>query len=109
MTIEEIIKLKNIRRYYSLEQLGINDYAFPKESAIEIINFLKDEFHPIFGGDVFKLDGDNISFAYAFWSCEPEEDESPNKYLNRSYEAAIKYIQERNEDKNFIFSITFKK
>ncbi len=108
MTIEDVIEQNNIERYYSLKPFGSYGYAFPKEEALKVVCALKENFYNILGGDVYILEGEDITLTYENWTCDQEGDENPYDYLKRSSNMAIQFIQERNEYDNYLYNFVFK-
>lgn len=106
MTIEEIIEVNNIGRYYYLKDF--NAYVFPKEEVIKIIQFLKEEFYPILGGDVFLQENGCFSIAYDFWRCNQEKNENPYDFLNRSCDMAMTFVLERAAHDEYLYEVCFK-
>lgn len=107
MTIEEMIEENNIERYYFLLPFGTYGYAFPKEEALKIIEALKQNFYNILGGDVYTLDGDEISLTYENWFCSPKENETPQEFFLRSYEMAVSFVHERLSNENYLYNFVF--
>ncbi len=63
MEIEKAIKETNINRYYSLKEYFCSDvdtFVFPKEEAIKIINYLREDFFPVTGLTLWILDGKRL-------------------------------------------------
>lgn len=106
-TIEEMIEENNIERYYFLLPFGTCGYAFPREEALKIIEALKENFYNILGGDVYTLDGDEISLTYENWFCSPKKNEPPQEFFLRSYEMAISFVQERLSNENYLYNFVF--
>lgn len=101
MEIEKAIKETGINRYYSLKDLyGYeNDtFVFPKEEAIKIINFLREDFFPVTGLSLWILNGNDCEVGCAWWTCDEIENENPYSHLKRSCDTAIKYIEDITDD-----------
>lgn len=96
-----------MKNCYSLKQLGINAYAFPKKQALNIISELKKKYIPILGGDVYCLDNGVITDSYDNWYCNLETGESQKHFMERSYSVAKKYIENypENESVESLFCI----
>lgn len=89
---------------FSLEALGINDFAFDKNRVMNVIEWCRNNKRIILGGDVYKFDNITIEPLSDSWYFEPAD-------LNGSCEAscnkAAGYIKDyvnRNEG-NYIFSL----
>lgn len=87
-----------MKNYYSLMQLGIDAYAFPKQQALNIISKLKRNYIPILGGDVYCLNNGLITDSYDSWYCNLETDETQQHFVERSYLVAKKYIESYPEN-----------
>lgn len=96
-----------MREGYSLIHLGIDDYAFPKESALQVVSELRDSRIPVLGGDVFCLADEVITDTYDNWYCDPEEGETQAHFVERSYRIAKDYIENYHGDDGgkYLFSI----
>lgn len=107
--LKQELREKIIQRSISLEKYGINDLAWSKENAQNLINSIMQDKIGILGGDVYKLTSDHLEPLYDSWFCEPATDESEKEYYFRSKFEALKYIENypiQSEEK-IIFSITF--
>ncbi len=65
----------------------------------------------ILGGDVYKINANQLIPLYENWSCDPFNNETPKSHFQRSKCASIKYIEDFpiDIDENVVFSITFTK
>ena len=70
----------NISKCFSLEEIGIDNYAFPYVS--------------ILGGDVYLKRGSSIDISYDNWYCDKKEDEQDSVFVNRSCDVAETFIKE---------------
>lgn len=113
MEIEKAIKETNINKYYSLKEYFCSDvdtFAFPKEEAIKIINYLREDFFPVTGLTLWILDGEDFKIGCAWWTCDEIENENLYSHLKRSCDTAIKYIEDITDDSqkdNFLWEIDF--
>ena len=87
-----------MKKYYSLMELGIDAYAFPKQQALIIISKLKEKYVPILGGDVYCLNNRLITDSYDSWSCNLEAGETQQHFVERSCLVAKKYIENYPEN-----------
>jgi hypothetical protein len=76
----------------SLESIGVNNWGFSKNQAIQILDVLDKLNIPVFGGDVFELEKENIRCNYDNWFCERLNNESDENYKSRCISEAKKYI-----------------
>ena len=89
--LENKIREKIIKNSISLEKYGINDFAWTKEDAKNLICMIQKDKIGILGGDVYRL----TSYLEALsdnWSCEPNRSESEEDFFVRSKEEYLKYI-----------------
>lgn len=94
----------------SFEKFGLNDLAWKKEDAINLIKSLLKDKIGILGGDVYLINPSNhLEFLYDNWACERVEDESNNDFYSKSKLESLKYIEKYpvGKNENIFFSITF--
>ena len=77
----------------SLEVIGLNEVAWPKTIAIEILERLQGTDAAALGGDVYRLKGSRPTPDYDNWYSERHPDETLESYTRRSREEALKYIR----------------
>ncbi|MBF1466831.1 MAG: hypothetical protein HXN67_06595 [Prevotella pallens] len=87
-----------MKKYYSLMELRIDAYAFPKQQALIIISKLKEKYVPILGGDVYCLNNRLITDSYDSWYCNLEAGETQQHFVERSCLVAKKYIENYPEN-----------
>lgn len=100
---------KVMKKAISLEKYGLNDLAWKKEDALELIKSLMADPIGILGGDVYKINADRLIPLYDNWSCDPIRNENQISHFERSKNDSIKYIEDYPiySDENIVFSITF--
>ena len=93
----------------SLNSYGLDDLAWHREDAKNLIISILKEKIAILGGDVYKLTSHRLEPLYDNWSCEPNEGESEEEYYQRSKAEALTYIENYpiQVGKNIVFSMTF--
>lgn len=103
------IKEKIIQKSIFLEGYGLNDLAWNKEDAKNLINSILKDKIGILGGDVYTLTSHRLEPLYDNWACEPRATESEEEYYLRSKLESLKYIENylTQEKENVIFLITF--
>ncbi len=103
------IKEKIIQKSISLEKYGLNDLAWSKEDAKNLVESIMKDRIGILGGDVYKLEANRIEPLDDNWACEPGQTESQEEFYMRSKVESLNYIENYplREEKNIIFSITF--
>lgn len=109
MNKDKIIKMAteaNISKYFSLEEFGINNVAFPREQALLLVDVFKKYGLSILGGDVYMKTGSAIVITYDNWYCDKRVNESDGDFLKRSCDEAKSYISSymRNTIKEPLFS-----
>ena len=110
MNKDIIIKIAteaNISKYFSLEEIGIDNYAFPYQQAILLVDALRQSNVPILGGDVYLKLGSSIESSYDNWYCDKIEDERDSVFVKRSCDVAETFIKEykrRNIIKDPLFA-----
>ena len=92
-----------------LKKYGLNDLAWDKVSALNMLNSILNEDLGVFGGDVYHLTEKKIIFNGENWSCEPNEGEDKKAFFLRSKLEAIKYVDAFpvEEKENTVFAIVF--
>lgn len=107
--LKQEIKEKITQKSISLEGYGLNDLAWTKEDAKNLINSIMKDRIGILGGDVYKLTLNRLEPLYDNWACEPAATESKEEYYSRSKSESLKYIENYpvQAEKNIVFSITF--
>ena len=97
MNKDIIIKVateSKISKYFSLEEIGIDNCAFPYEQAIMLVDMLRQSCVPILGGDVYLRLESSIEISYDNWYCDKKEDEQDSVFVNRSCDVAETFIKE---------------
>jgi hypothetical protein len=107
--LKQEIKEKITRKSISLEKYGLNDLAWNKEDAENLINSIMKDRIGILGGDVYRLMQNCLEPLYDNWACEPGATESEEEYYLRSKSESLKYIEAYpvQTGENIVFSITF--
>jgi len=92
-----------------LEKYGMNDFAWEKVDALELIKSLMNDKIGILGGDLYKITENHLTPLYDNWSCDPFENETEEKYFFRSKILSQQYIENYPVQfgERIIFSITF--
>lgn len=103
------IKEKINQRFISLKRYGLNDLAWAKEDAKNLINSIIKDRIAILGGDVYRLTPNRLEPLYDNWACEAGATESEEEYHSRSKSESLKYIQNYpvRAGESIVFSITF--
>lgn len=90
----------------SLQGIGINNWAFSKDDALDILNRFEELQVSILGGDVCELINNRIQPNYDNWYCNRLSNETDVEFSKRSIKRAKDYIMDYNVDNpNQIFFI----
>lgn len=89
---------------FDLNALGINDVAYTKLAALELLLSFEKQSVPVLGGDVFLLNNDVPILTYDSWYCNRNRQETEEEYVFRSCKVAYDYISQY-EAENAIFSL----
>jgi hypothetical protein len=91
---------------FPMDNIGTNNWALIREDAIEAVDKLGDIGVAILGGDVLRIDGENISYSYDNWLCNRDDDESDLGFRNKSIAITKKYIADYKKSEScFLFAI----
>jgi len=103
------IKQRILKNSISLKQYGLNELAWSKSEALQLITSLMNEHIGILGGDVYQISNKQLRPVYENWWCEQSEKETTSEYHLRSKIESKEYINDypTNSSEQIIFSITF--
>lgn len=87
---------------YSLEEHGVNGYAYPKDEALKIVEEYYQSAKPILAGDVYMLKGGKIEATSDCWYCT-RMGESDFDYAARSYRGTTDFINNYPDDAGYLF------
>ena len=95
-----------LSRGIPLKESGINNWAFDKEDALQVLCDLKSKGVPVFGGDVYEKKGTKIELGFDNWYCERNEHEDQSDFVERSILRAKSYITSYKPavESNILFS-----
>lgn len=85
-----------LKEGHSLEGIGINNWAFSQEDALEILNRFEEFKVSILGGDVFELTNSIVQSNYDNWYCNRLSNETDIEFSKRSIKRAKDYITNYN-------------
>ena len=107
--LSSYIKQKILENAVSLNQFGLNDLTWEKESAKILITSLMQDDIGIIGGNVYKIDSGHLIPMYDNWSCNPNEKETKKEYYSRSKLKALDYISKYlvYPNEKILFSLGF--
>ena len=93
----------------SLSEFGLQEFAWGKEAALQLVRSLLDEDVGILGGDVYEIKQEHLTPLYDNWSCEPEQSETKEDYIYRSKAVALSYISQYHipAEEKVVFTMTF--
>lgn len=100
----DLLEAKGIQ----LTSLGLGEIGLTREDAFTALEIFKEEGTPILGGDVYYLENNHISLAYANWYVKSVKEEAPEFYAKRSWIESRDYIKNipDSEDKKILFVFT---
>ena len=78
---------------FSLVEFGINDLAWKREEALEVIKSIMGLQIAIIGGDVYKIEKDRLIPLGDNWHCEPYANETADQFYLRSKRTSLAYIE----------------
>jgi len=81
-----------MKKSYELSSLGIDGVAYPYETAILKVQSYMEQQIPVFGGDVFLLEGNSLTPTDDSWYCERMPNEPYTDYVYRCGNVARDYI-----------------
>lgn len=82
---------------------GSDELALNVEDALQAIELLKVASTPILGGDILTCNSEGLIYAYQSWGseyhylnwyCDKSEDETKEEYQERSFDTAVKAINQ---------------
>ena len=93
----------------SLEDLDIDEVAWGKGDALEVIESLRGTKIAILGGDVYRSESWGLAPTYDSWLCDRMEGEQAFEYAQRTRHEARAYIETygAGQDGNVLFSLRF--
>jgi len=95
----------------SLSEFEISGFAWKWEYVNILLNYLNSNNYAILGGDVYKLENDQIDIAYDSWFCNKKDNMSWEFYVDESNKRAMEYINnyyERNGN-DYCYSLVISK
>lgn len=87
----------------SLQKIGTNDIGWTYLNALEVLEYLKNNYHTILGGDIYKKNENGYTLTYDNWYIN-ESDCDKSIQISKNY---IDHYHERNGEE-FIYTITYK-
>lgn len=104
MVLDSILTQDLKKKAYSLESIGIEEYAWEHKDVHCVLSLLRQKKRGVVGGDVLTLDHKNMPYyTYQHWNIEPEVGETNESFIKKSHEITHTYINEiekKNVDKN---------
>jgi len=92
-----------------LENQDVDDLAWNKADALDVIDSLKGTKVAILGGDVYRSEPWGFVPAYDNWTCIRMEGELASEYARRTRQVAATFVQEYDDDQasNVFFALRF--
>ena len=108
MSLEKLLKKINNDKGESLHDLGINEIAFSRKDALELLSSIKNEKLAILGGDVYVKMNGIIKPTYDNWYLN-RDNQTWNVYVDESINKAQDYISHYDpKNVNVYFTIVVK-
>jgi len=98
--------LEILKAGFSLEEIGIDNWAFKKPDALIAVNKLARIGIPIVKGDVLELMAGSLERNYDGWECTFQSGEPIINFIRRSTNQAMDYIEDYPSDPNILFVLT---
>ena len=107
--IQSYVKEKILEKAISLDNFGIKDLTWEKETAKILITSLMQDDIGILGGSVYKIDSNNLIPMYDNWSCNPDAKETSKEFYFKSKKKALEYIDKYPiyPGEKILFSLVF--
>ena len=98
--------LEILKAGFSLQEIGIDNWAFKKSDALIAINKLARIGVPIVKGEVLELMEGSLEINYDGWECAFQSGEPIIDFIRRSMNEAIDYIEDYPSDPNILFILS---
>ena len=85
---------------HSLESIGVSGFGLDKHFALELIKILRAENIAILGGDVYRINANQIEPTYDNWFLDKADGMDDSIYIEKSLEKAGMFIQNYNDPEN---------
>lgn len=96
------------QRQISLKEFELNDRAYSKDDAIDLIKSIMNDEIGIWGGDVLQLVDNRLNPLSDNWYSEPKINESKEEFFFRSKSESLKYIESYSSNvEGIIFTLVF--
>lgn len=80
------------RHARSLEDLGLNEVAWPSRVVSRVLQALQASGAAVLGGDVYAEEGGTLRPLLEGWHCDRLRGESVSAYVRRSWKEASEYV-----------------
>lgn len=103
----DIIQEAHICNYYSLEESGIHDIAFPRQEALRVVQTCRILGISILGGDVYHKNDSAIELSYDNWYYDKNPVVSDLENIRQSCNRAERYIKNYHDHSGRVSLFTF--
>jgi len=93
MEIQHQISEALTSRAKSLEALGLQELAWAKSDAMELLEQVAGKGVAVLGGDVYSGSSGVLKPAYENWCCERRPEEEFRSYAERSQQEAVSFLR----------------
>lgn len=92
-------------RAKALEELGLQEVAWTKADALELVAQLAGCQVAVLGGDVYNMSSGRVRPSYENWSCERRSGEGLRGYAERSQQEAVAFLRAYPELPDVLFTL----
>ncbi|SRR6266566_3183150 len=86
-----------------LDEIGVNETAWPKTAALELLERLHGQPIAVLGSDVLRPGATTLAYNWDNWHSDQRPHESFGDYAARSQRDAVKYISDYSaQDSHFV-------
>lgn len=80
------------------DDVGVDEFAWDKDTALELVKRLAGANMSVLGGDVYVEEAGRLRPAYANWACERARSEDLSEFAKRSCAKAKRYLESYSDD-----------
>jgi len=105
MEIQQKLPKALCSRAKSLESLGLQEVAWTKSDALELLAQLEGSAISVLGGDVYSTSSGRLKPAYENWFCERRSEEELQAYAERSQHVAVAFLRAYPDRPEALFAL----
>jgi hypothetical protein len=88
---------------YLKDKMGVNEWAFKRMDALDLVEIMKKFNMAILGGDVIRESNGKFEYAKDNWSNNRNIDESTDEFIKRSLQLSENYIKNYSEKQGWLY------